>query len=303
MDKVIAKLKDIITNNIDSKYEDIMVSVNICELDIHLSQCNKSDVNSIPIKIFLSELENKIISRCCIKEVSDLYPSFTDKVISDSLALVDSVEYLSNSLIMDKNFIHGDIFININSDIDDLDLALSGITHNYLKLSNDIRFYKLYIDIIKKVEKYIFDKYKSPLSVEKIKKLTKQYHNFSEDLIKTSIYDQYLEDGEMESLSDPDSPYVIESYDVNLDMEEAKIRETLIKLFVGRRVASRAIIYLPLWVYEVLKSIDSRLIGTPYKEFNREVDKAAEILFNESGRGDPCYNYDTAFKTAALLDK
>ena len=303
MDKVIAKLKDIITNNIDSKYEDIMVSVNICELDIHLSQCKKSDVNSIPIKIFLSELENKIISRCCIKEVSDLYPSFTDKVISDSLALVDSVEYLSNSLIMDKNFIHGDIFININSDIDDLDLALSGITHNYLKLSNDIRFYKLYIDIIKKVEKYIFDKYKSPLSVEKIKKLTKQYHNFSEDLIKTSIYDQYLEDGEMESLSDPDSPYVIESYDVNLDMEEAKIRETLIKLFVGRRVASRAIIYLPLWVYEVLKSIDSRLIGTPYKEFNREVDKAAEILFNESGRGDPCYNYDTAFKTAALLDK
>ena len=303
MDKVIAKLKDIITNNIDSKYEDIMVSVNICEREIHLSQCKKSDVNSIPIKIFLSELENKIISRCCIKEVSDLYPSFTDKVISDSLALFDSVEYLSNSLIMDKNFIHGDIFININSDIDDLDLALSGITHNYLKLSNDIRFYKLYIDIIKKVEKYIFDKYKSPLSVEKIKKLTKQYHNFSEDLIKTSIYDQYLEDGEMESLSDPDSSYVIESYDVNLDMEEAKIRETLIKLFVGRRVASRAIIYLPLWVYEVLKSIDSRLIGTPYKEFNREVDKAAEILFNESGRGDPCYNYDTAFKTAALLDK
>ena len=276
MDKVIAKLKDIITNNIDSKYEDIMVSVNICDREIHLSQCKKSDVNSIPIKIFLSELENKIISRCCIKEVSDLYPSFTDKVISDSLALVDSVEYLSNSLIMDKNFINGDIFININSDIDDLDLALSGITHNYLKLSNDIRFYKLYIDIIKKVEKYIFDKYKSPLSVEKIKKLTKQYHNFSEDLIKTSIYDQYLEDGEMESLSDPDSPYV---------------------------VASRAIIYLPLWVYEVLKSIDSRLIGTPYKEFNREVDKAAEILFNESGRGDPCYNYDTAFKTAALLDK
>ena len=303
MDKVIAKLKDIITNNIDSKYEDIMVSVNICEREIHLSQCKKSDVNSIPIKIFLSELENKIISRCCIKEVSDLYPSFTDKVISDSLALVDSVEYLSNSLIMDKNFINGDIFININSDIDDLDLALSGITHNYLKLSNDIRFYKLYIDIIKKVEKYIFDKYKTPLSVEKIKKLTKQYHNFSEDLIKTSIYDQYLEDGEMESLSDPDSSYVIERYDVNLDMEEAKIRETLIKLFVGRRVASRAIIYLPLWVYEVLKSIDSRLIGTPYKEFNREVDKAAEILFNESGRGDPCYNYDTAFKTAALLDK
>ena len=303
MDKVIAKLKDIITNNIDSKYEDIMVSVNICDREIHLSQCKKSDVNSIPIKIFLSELENKIISRCCIKEVSDLYPSFTDKVISDSLALFDSVEYLSNSLIMDKNFIHGDIFININSDIDDLDLALSGITHNYLKLSNDIRFYKLYIDIIKKVEKYIFDKYKSPLSVEKIKKLTKQYHNFSEDLIKTSIYDQYLEDGEMESLSDSDSPYVIESYDVNLDMEDAKIRETLIKLFVGRRVTSRAIIYLPLWVYEVLKSIDSRLIGTPYKEFNREVDKAAEILFNESGRGDPCYNYDTAFKTAALLDK
>ena len=303
MDKVIAKLKDIITNNIDSKYEDIMVSVNICEREIHLSQCKKSDVNSILIKIFLSELENKIISRCCIKEVSDLYPSFTDKVISDSLALVDSVEYLSNSLIMDKNFINGDIFININSDIDDLDLALSGITHNYLKLSNDIRFYKLYIDIIKKVEKYIFDKYKTPLSVEKIKKLTKQYHNFSEDLIKTSIYDQYLEDGEMESLSDPDSSYVIERYDVNLDMEEAKIRETLIKLFVGRRVASRAIIYLPLWVYEVLKSIDSRLIGTPYKEFNREVDKAAEILFNESGRGDPCYNYDTAFKTAALLDK
>jgi hypothetical protein len=303
LDKVIAKLKEIITNNIDSKYEDIIVSVNICERDIHLSQCKKSDVNSITNKIFLSELENKVISRCCIKEVSDLYPSFTDKVISDSLAMLDSIDYLSNSLIIDKNFINGDIFININSDIDDLDLALSGITHNYLKLSNDIRFYKLYIDIIKKVEKYIIDKYKSQLSVEKIKKLTKQYHNFSEDLIKTSIYDQYLEDSEMDSLSDPDSPYVNESYNVNLDMEEAKIRETLIKLFVGRRVASRAIIYIPQWVYEVLKSIDSRLLGTPYKEYNREVDKAAEILFNESGRGDPCYNYDTAFKTAALLDK
>ena len=303
MDKVIEKLKDIITNDIDSKYEELTVSVNSDEQMIHLSNCKKINANSLPKNILLTDLENKKICRCCVKEVSDLYSSFNDKIVSDSLIMLDSVAYLSNSLIMDTNFMKGDLLHNINSDIDDLDLALSGITHNYLKLKNDTRFYKIYIDIIKRVETYIFDKYKSPLSVDKIKKITKELHSFSDALIKTSIYDKYLEFDEMESISGSDSPFVIESYNANLDNEEAKIRETLIKLFVGRRVATRSIVYLPQWVYEVLKSIDSRYLGSCYKEFNQEVDKAAEILFNESGRDDPCYNYDTAYKTAAMLDK
>ena len=217
--------------------------------------------------------------------------------------MIDNIEVLSNSLSIDNNFMNGDIFININSDIDDLDLALSKITINSLYLSGDIKYNNMYHKIINKVEQHIFDKYKSDISVKVIKKLTKHLHGNSDTLIKTSIFDTSLDpDGGMSNYNNGSFADIDLSI-ARLDAEDLKIRETLIKLYIGRKYNSRMIVYIPLWVYEVLKAIDSNYLGSCYKSYGEEVDKADEVLFNESSKCDPCFNYDTAYKTASMLDK
>jgi hypothetical protein len=303
LDKVIVKLKEIIAKNIAPQLDELTLSLNYNESEIHLLDCKNKKGNLVKKELYFHEFENKKINKCCIKEVRDFYSSFVDKTVSSALYMVDNIDILSNSLSMDNNFMNGDIFTNINSDIDDLDLALSKITINYLYLSGDDKFYNMYHNIINKVEQHIFDKYKSDISVKIIKKLTKNLHSQDETLIKTSIFDSYLgPDQEIDS-SNYGSFVDIDSNIAKLDDDDLKIRETLIKLFIGRKYNSRMIIYIPLWVYEVLKEIDSTYLGSCYKLYGEEVDKAAEVLFNESSKGDPCFNYDTAYKTASMLDK
>lgn len=303
MDKVIVKLKEIIAKNIAPQLDELTLSLNYNESEIHLLDCKNKNGNLVKKELFFHEFENKKINKCCIKEVRDFYSSFVDKTISSALYMVDNMDILSNSLSIDNNFMNGDIFTNINCDIDDLDLALSEITINSLYLSGDIKFNNMYHNFINKVEQHIFDKYKSEISVKVIKKLTKHLHSNSDTLIKTSIFDTSLAVDEEMSNSNNESFAAIDISITRLDTEDLKIRETLIKLYIGRKYNSRMIVYIPLWVYEVLKEIDSSYLGSCYKMYGEEVDKAAEVLFKESSKGDPCYNYDTAYKTASMLDK
>ena len=303
LDKVIVKLKEIIAKNIAPQLDELKLSFNYNEFEIHLLDCKNKNSNLVKKELYFYEFENKKIKKCCIKEVRDLYSSFVDRTISSALYMIDNIEVLSNSLSINNNFMNGDIFTNINSDIDDLDLALSEITINSLYLSGDIKFNNMYHNIINKVEQHIFDKYKSEISIKVIKKLTKHLHSNSDTLIKTSIFDTSLAADEEMSASDNGSFADIDISLARLDDEDLKIRETLIKLYIGRKYNSRMIVYIPLWVYEVLKAIDSNYLGSCYKLYGEEVDKAAEVLFNESSKGDPCFNYDTAYKTASMLDK
>jgi hypothetical protein len=303
LDKVIVKLKEIIAKNIAPQLDELTLSLNYNESEIHLLDCKNKNGNLIKKELYFYEFENKKINKCCIKEVSDFYSSFVDKTISSALYMIDNIDLLSKSLSINNNFMNGDIFTNINSDIDDLDLALSKITINYLYLSGDVKFYNMYHNIINKVEQHIIDKYKSDISVKVIKNLTKNLHSQADTLIKTSIFDSNIgPDQEIDS-SNYGSFADIDSSLAKLGDEDLKIRETLIKLFIGRKYNYRMIVYIPLWVYEVLKEIDSTYLGSCYKLYGEEVDKAAEVLFNEAVKGDPCFNYDTAYKTASMLDR